>query len=123
MLMGTWPSMRYEYTIWPVGERMKTVTAWLFFLANSTQACVIFSAVSTEISFLIRVFFAASSEMTNLLMFWAVALIVHSASIVAAKPICLMFFSLLRGHFFIFGEVEAGFFGDCGVVEAMAAAL
>ncbi len=50
---------------------MKTVTAWLFFAAQSTQAWVIFAAVSAEISFLISVFFAASSEMTNLLMFCA----------------------------------------------------
>ena len=43
----------------------------LFLVAQSIQACVIFAAVSAEISFLISVFLAASSEMTNLLMFCA----------------------------------------------------
>src|SRR5579872_37833 len=69
VLIGTWPSMRCACTICPVGLRMKTLTAMLFLVAKSTQACVIFAAVSAEISYLISVFLAASSEMTNLLMF------------------------------------------------------
>src|ERR1700722_1942933 len=97
--MGTWPSMRYECTICPVGERMKTDTAWLFFLAHSTQACVIFCPISREISFLMRVFFAASSEITNLERFWAETLPATANSIAAARVIldvkvsvCIMIF-------------------------------
>src|SRR5579863_9724233 len=86
MLIGTWPSMRWACTICPVGLRMKTVTAWLFFAAQSTQACVIFSAVSAEISFLIRVFFAAASDMTNLSMFCAEAV----SATIRIRSLCIL---------------------------------
>ena len=54
---------------------MKIDIVWLFFTAQSTQALEIFAAVSTEISFRISVFLAASSEITNLFTFcpWATA--------------------------------------------------
>src|SRR2546423_10803626 len=71
---------------------MNTLTAMLTLFANSTHAWVIFAAVSTLISFLNRVFFAASSEITNLLRFWAEATV---AITIAAKIQKLVFMFVL----------------------------
>src|SRR5579863_2190925 len=94
MLMGTWPSMRWACTIWPVGLRMNTETAIFFSFAKATQACVIFSAVSAEISFLVLAFLASSPETTNLSMFWAEAMPVVTASAIAKTLMCLIIFLL-----------------------------
>src|SRR5215469_8464547 len=60
--------MRCDATIWPVGLRMKIVIGMSAFVAMSMHLSIILRAVSALISFLINVFFAAASEITNLLM-------------------------------------------------------
>ena len=57
----------------------------IVFDGKSTQACAIFAAVSALISFLIMVFFAASSEITNLLRFCAATGPAATASAAAAN--------------------------------------
>src|ERR1700722_7209882 len=93
MLMGTWPSMRWACTIWPVGLRTNTLTAIFFSLAKATQACVIFSAVSAEISLLDLAFLASSPETTNLSIFCALAAPANTTSAAANILICLILFS------------------------------
>src|ERR1700749_4834331 len=85
--------MRWACTIWPVGLRMNTLTAIFFSLAKATQAWVIFSAVSAEISLFDLAFLASSPETTNLSMFWAEATPANSTSAAAKNLICLMLFS------------------------------
>src|ERR1700733_5299717 len=77
---------------------MNTATAIFFSLAKFTQAWVIFSAVSAEISLLDLAFLASSPETTNLSMFcapaWgAKAAPANTASVAAKTIFCIMSFS------------------------------
>src|SRR5665213_347885 len=84
MLIGDWPSIRCDATIWPVGLRMKMVIAIFALVAMSMHLSMILRAVSALISYLFNVFFAAASESTNLLMSCAEAALAVSASAAAA---------------------------------------
>src|SRR5215471_2295589 len=98
MLIGTCPSMRCDATIWPVGLRMKIVIGMFALVAMSIHLSMILRAVSALISFLINVFFAAASEMTNLLMSCAKATpaAIVSAAVAANLRNVVFIFTLLR---------------------------